>query len=83
MERASPACGRGRLAIGWNFPHDAPAQLLALTHLQEDTDWLFTTTDARRLAQQHTGHGRRRRYSYTDLSPPRCVGVPLLQSNVD
>lgn len=83
VERATPAGGRGRLAIGWNFPHDTPATLLAFTYLQEDTVWLFTVADARRVAQQHTSSGQRRLYWYTDLSTPQRDGVPLLQPDLD
>lgn len=83
VERAAPAGGRGRLAIGWNFPHDTPAMLLTFTHLQDDTVWLFTTANARRVAQQHTSSGQRRLYWYTDLSTPQLGVVPLLQPDLD
>lgn len=36
VDHAAPSGGRGRLAIGWSFPHDTPAQVLAFTFLQED-----------------------------------------------
>ncbi|WIE63161.1 hypothetical protein DEI97_008475 [Curtobacterium sp. MCLR17_032] len=83
VERSTPAGGRGRLAIGWNFPHDTPAQLLAFTSLEADRVWLFTTADARQVAQQHTAGGVRRLYWYTDQSTPQREGVPLLQSDME
>ena len=83
VERSTPAGGRGRMAIGWNFPHDTPAQLLAFTSLEADRVWLFTTAEARQVAQQHTSGGVRRLYWYTDQSTTQREGVPLLQSDMD
>lgn len=83
VERSTPAGGRGRLAIGWNFPHDTPAQLLAFTSLEADRVWLFTTVEARQVAQQHTAGGVRRLYWYTDQSTPQREGVPLRQGDME
>lgn len=82
VERSAPAGGRGRLAVGWNFPHGTPAQVLAFTSLEADRVWLFTTAEARQIAQQHTAGGLRRLYWYTDQTTPQHDGVPLLQSDM-
>lgn len=66
VERAMPAGGTGKLAIGWNFPHGCPAQMLAAVSLDEDKVWLFTIGEAQALAQQHSNSGTRRLYWYTD-----------------
>jgi hypothetical protein len=83
VERSTPAGGRGRLAIGWNFPHNTPAQLLAFTSLEADRVWLFTTAEAQEVAQQHTAGGLRRLYWYTDPLTPQRKGVPLLQTDME
>lgn len=67
VERATPAGGgKGKLAIGWYFPHGCPAQMLATVSLEGDKVWLFTIDEARDLAQQHSYRGVRRLYWYTD-----------------
>lgn len=73
VQKATPAGGRGPLAIGWNFPHDLKADLLAVALLETDTVWLFTRAEAQALAQQHSPRGIRRLYLYTDdaTAPPR------------
>lgn len=68
VERSMPSGGTGKLAIGWTFPHDCPAQMLATVSLEEDKVWLFTLDEARNLAQQHGPTGTRRLYWYTDES---------------
>jgi hypothetical protein len=83
VERSTPSGGRGRLAIGWNFPHDTPAQVLAFTLLETDQVWLFRVREAQQIAQQHTSSGVRRLYWYTDLETPQQEGVPLLQSDME
>ena len=83
VERAMPAGGTGRHAIGWNFPHDTPAQILAFTYLQEDLVWFFTAAEARRIAQQRSPKDVRRLYWYTDLTMRQRDGVPLIQSDMD
>lgn len=45
--------------------------------------WLFSVADARRIAQQQTGHGQRRLYWYTDLSTLQRDGVPLIQTDLE
>ena len=57
-----PAGGRGPLSRGWYFPHECPAQLLALVALDTDTVWLFTLMEAQELAQQHSERGIRQLY---------------------
>lgn len=83
VERAMPAGGKGRLAIGWTFPHDTRAQLLAFVYLEIDTVWLLTAVVARDLAQQHTSAGRRSLYCYTDPETPQRGGVPLVIADLD
>lgn len=50
VDRATPSGGAGRQSIGWSFPHDTPAQLLAFAHLENDRVWLFTAAEARQVA---------------------------------
>ena len=83
VERATPAGGTGRQAIGWNFPHDTPARLLAFTLLEKDLVWLFTAVEARRVAQQRSPKDVRRLYWYTDLTMRQRDGVPLIQSDME
>lgn len=83
VERATPAGGTGKHAIGWNFPHDTTAQLLAFTFLEEDVVWLFTAPEARNLAQQRSPKDIRRLYWYTDATMTQRNGVPLLQGDAD
>jgi hypothetical protein len=82
VERATPAGGTGRPAIGWNFPQDTPAQLLAFCLLEQDRVWLLTAEEAREVAQQHSPKNVRRLYWYTDLTTPQRDGVPLLQTDM-
>lgn len=84
VDRATPAGGNGRAAIGWNFPHKTPAQLLAFVLLERDVVWLFTREQAQATAQQHTDKGIRRLYWYTDLTTPqRADGSPLIETDLD
>jgi hypothetical protein len=85
VDRATPAGGgKGKMAIGWTFPHNTPAQLLAFVLLERDTVWLLTRAQARATAQQHTEKGDRRLYWYTDLTiPKRPDGSPLIETDVD
>jgi hypothetical protein len=78
----APSGGRGRLAIGWSFPHDLRAELLAVVLLSEDEAWLFTADEARAVAQQHHPTGSRRLYWYTDADIPQRDGVPLKQGDM-
>jgi len=57
-----PSGGRGPLSRGWYFPHQCPAQLIALAALDTDTVWLFTLGEAQGLAQQHSDRGIRQLY---------------------
>lgn len=70
VQKPTPAGGRGRLAIGWYFPHELKADLLAVALLSTDTVWLFTRAEAQALAQQHSTHNIRRLYWYTDETAP-------------
>jgi hypothetical protein len=73
----TPSGGSGKAAIGWNFPHECKAEVLALALLSTDEVWLFTLAEAREIAQQHTSSGSRRLYWYTDESIAQINGVPL------
>lgn len=83
VQEPTPAGGRGKLAVGWNFPHDLHAQVLATVVLSEDAVWLFTMAEARSLAQQHSDRGVRRLYWYTDPATSQVNGVPLRQADMD
>lgn len=76
-----PAVGR-RLAVGWSFPHELGAELLAVVLLSDDEVWLFTADEARTIAQQHTTSGSRRLYWYTDVDMPQRGGIPLKQGDM-
>lgn len=82
MRAPVPAGGRGLDAVGWTFPHDCPAQLLAVTLLSEDQVWIFTLAEARKIAQQHHPNGGRRLYWYVDESKRQVAGVPLKGSDM-
>ncbi|MGY4857714.1 hypothetical protein [Cryobacterium sp. AP23] len=83
MRSPSPAGGTGKVAVGWNFPDDCKADLLALTLLSTDEVWMFTLGEARRIAQQHTNGGTRRLYWYVDESMNQVNGVPLKTADLD
>lgn len=83
VEQSTPAGGKGRMAVGWWFPHATPAQLLAFTFLGHDVVWVLTAPEARQLAQQHAATGLRHLYVYTDLTTPQRTGVPLLITDLD
>lgn len=82
MREPTAAGGRGRLAVGWTFPHELRAELLAVALLSLDEVWLFTIEEARAIAQQHTVSGGRRLYWYTDADMPQRAGVPLKQGDM-
>ena len=83
MRSPTPAGGTGKAAVGWNFPHDCKADLLAVTLLSTDEVWLFTLAEAQKLAQQHTSSGSRRLYWYTDETMHHVGGVPLKTVDLD
>lgn len=59
MEKPVKAGGKGALALGWSFPADLRAELLATVLLSDDTVWLFTREEAQTLASpraQQTMH---------------------------
>lgn len=70
----SPSGGKGALSVGFFFPDDLRAELLAVALLSTDVVWLFTRDEARVLAQQHNAKGMRQLYWYMKPRPPR-VGV--------
>lgn len=63
---SKPAGGRGPMSRGWYFPHDCPAQVVALVALDIDTVWLLTLEEAQRHAQQHSAKGVRQLYWRVD-----------------
>lgn len=74
----SPSGGKGALSVGFFFPDDLRAELLAVTLLSEDTVWLFTRDEARARAQQHNRRGMRQLYWYMEPRPVRAgVTSPL------
>ena len=58
----SPSGGKGALSVGFYFPDDLRAEILALALLSTDQVWLFTRDEARELAQQHNAKGNRQLY---------------------
>jgi hypothetical protein len=72
---AKPAGGKGQLSRGWDFPHTCSAQLLALVALDSDCVWLFTMSEARELAQQHSPKGIRKLYWFVQLPTGGAAGA--------
>ncbi|PZE92905.1 hypothetical protein [Curtobacterium sp. MCBD17_008] len=82
-DRARSSGGNGKMAIGWSFPHETPAELLAFVLLERDLVWLFTRDQARATAQQNN-KGTRELYWYTDPTVrKRPDGSPLIETDVD
>jgi hypothetical protein len=75
--------GTGKLAVGWTFPHELRAEILAVAVLSLDEVWLFTLAEARAVAQQHRPGGSRRLYWYTDPTIVQRAGVPLKLTDMD
>lgn len=67
------AGGKGKPAVGWSFPHDCKAQLLAFVKLSTDSVWLMTLAQAQELAQQHSPGDMRRIYWYTTEDAPSAA----------
>ena len=72
----SPSGGKGALSVGFFFPDDLRAQMLAVTLLSSDAVWLFTKDEARALAQQHNARGMRQLYWYLEPRPARLGVAP-------
>ncbi|MEB5016544.1 hypothetical protein RXP78_29875, partial [Pseudomonas aeruginosa] len=72
----SPSGGKGALSVGFFFPDDLRAELLAVTLLSTDTVWLFTREEARELAQQHNAKGMRQLYWYVEPRPVKGSTAP-------
>lgn len=68
----TPSGGKGALSVGFFFPDDLRAQLLAVTLLSTDEVWLFTRDEARDLAQQFNTRGNRQLYWYMQPRPKRA-----------
>lgn len=68
----TPSGGKGALSVGFFFPDNLRAQLLAVTLLSTDAVWLFTREEARELAQQFNTRGNRQLYWYMQPRPPRA-----------
>lgn len=64
-----PAGGRGPMSRGWHFPHDCPAQVIALVALDVDTVWLLSLEEAK----QHSAKGIRQITGESTLPP---LGAP-------
>lgn len=79
----SPSGGKGAMSIGFFFPDDLRAQLLAVTLLSSDAVWLFTRDEARALAQQHNAKGMRQLYWYMEPRPVRVASPPLHAGDVE
>lgn len=79
----SPSGGKGALSVGFYFPDDLRAEILALALLSTDQVWLFTRDEARELAQQHNAKGNRQLYWYMQQRPARGLGqAPLHAGDV-
>jgi hypothetical protein len=79
----TPSGGKGGLSVGFYFPDDLRAEILALTLLSTDQVWLFTRDEARELAQQHNARGIRQLYWYIAPRQPRGGGpAPLHAGDV-
>ncbi len=60
--------GKGKLALAWNLRDSSPAELVAVTDLSTDSAWLFTHSEFKKLAQQHSERGGLKLYMYVDES---------------
>lgn len=79
----SPSGGKGALSVGFYFPHDLRAEILAVALLSSDQVWLFTRAEARELAQQHNAKGNRQLYWYVQPRPPRNGEAPRHAGDVE
>lgn len=68
----TPSGGKGAMSVGFFFPDDLRAELLAVALLSTDDVWLFTRDEARNLAQQFNSKGNRQLYWYMQPRPPRA-----------
>lgn len=75
----APSGGKGKLSIGFPFPHSCPAQWLACVDLSRDLVWLFHIDEAREKAQQHRADGSRLLYWYVDET---VTGGALVESQM-
>jgi hypothetical protein len=68
ITKAGPAGGKagGAPVIGWYFPHDLRAELLATVLLETDSVWLFSKHEAHDWARQHSAKDMRQLYWFTD-----------------
>jgi hypothetical protein len=60
-----PSGGKGKSALDWWIPNDAPADLVALIDLSAPRVWVFKAKQIPLLAQQHP-KGRHHLFMYTD-----------------
>jgi len=58
--------GKGKLSIGWDLRDNSPAELICLVDLSCDSAWLFTFSEFKTLAQQHSAKGVLKLYMYVD-----------------
>jgi hypothetical protein len=61
-----PAGGKGRLALNWMLDGRSRADLIAVTDISTLRVWLFRTTEAFSLAQQHPRSGNHHLIMVTD-----------------
>ena len=52
--KAKPGGGKGRPHLDWWIPLECPADIVALSELEENRIWLFTASEIRACAQQQT-----------------------------
>lgn len=65
-----PVGGRGPMSRGLYFPHDCPAQVIALVALDVDTVWLLPLEEAKQHAQQHSARESDSSIGESTLPPP-------------
>jgi hypothetical protein len=73
--KPKPGGGKGKLAIGWWIPDDSPAELFAFVDLSQPRVWIFTFSEIKKLAQQHS-NGRYHLYMYVDPTVKRKASTP-------
>ena len=64
----SPSGGTGKLSLYWDLKDNSPADLIAAVDLETDSVWLFTYSEYKELAQQHSAKGILKLYMYVDES---------------
>jgi hypothetical protein len=65
--KAKPGGGKGKAALDWWIPAEAPAQFFALVDLSSVRVWFFSHDEISHCAQQRSS-GRLHLYMYTDAT---------------